>query len=55
MNFDRFFFSLQYMSKGMLCIFVVIAVIIGAIYLMNFINNKVCARKALRAGQKKQK
>lgn len=54
-NFDRFLFSLQYMWKGMLCIFVVIAVIIGSIYLMNFIDRKLAARKALRTEQQQQK
>ena len=40
LNFDRFLFSLQYMWKGMLCIFIVIAVIILSIYVMNSIANK---------------
>ena len=39
-NFDRFLFSLQYMWKGMLCIFIVIAVIILSIVVMNAITNK---------------
>ncbi len=55
MNFDRFLFSLQYMWKGMLCIFAVIAVIILSICLMNFIDRKLTARKALRAEQQQQK
>ncbi|MBE6630370.1 MAG: hypothetical protein E7624_05920 [Ruminococcaceae bacterium] len=50
-NFDRFLFALQYMWKGMLCIFVVIAVIIGSIYLMNVIHNAVAKKKALRQGE----
>ena len=44
-NLDRFLFSLQYMWKGMLCIFVVIGVIILAVFLMNFISSKAQERK----------
>ena len=47
-NFDRFLFSLQYMWKGMLGIFIVIAVIILAVVLMNFCSSKIQARKALK-------
>ena len=35
LNFDRFLFSLQYMWKGMLCIFIVIGVLILSIYGLN--------------------
>ena len=34
-NFDRFLFSLQYMWKGMLCIFIVIGVLILSIRGLN--------------------
>ncbi len=34
-NFDRFLFSLQYMWKGMLCIFVVIGALILTVYGLN--------------------
>ena len=39
-NIDRFLFSLQYMWKGMFCIFVVIAVIILSIVIMNKLANR---------------
>lgn len=45
-NLDRFIFSLQYMWKGMLGIFIVIAVIILAVVLMNFCSAKIEERKA---------
>ena len=41
LNFDRFLFSLQYMWKGMLCIFIVIGVIILSINVMNSLTNKL--------------
>ena len=44
-NLDRFLFSLQYMWKGMLCIFVVIGVIILSVYLLNTISSKLSAKK----------
>ena len=48
-NFDRFLFSLQYMWKGMLCIFAVIGVIIlfivGLTYVMNALKTKKGKRK----------
>ena len=44
-NIDRFLFSLQYMWKGMLCIFIVIGVIILFIYGMNKLMNSIAARK----------
>ena len=40
-NLDRFIFSLQYLWKGMLCIFIVIAVIILSIFLINFLTNRI--------------
>ena len=46
-NFDRFLFSLQYMWQGMLCIFIVIAVIILSVVVMNTISAKAQARKKL--------
>ncbi len=42
---DRFIGSLQYMWKGMLCIFIVIGVIILFIYGMNKIMNMISAKK----------
>ena len=44
-NLDRFIFSLQYMWKGMLCIFIVIFVLILFVYLLNGVNSKLEARK----------
>ena len=44
-NFDRFLFSLQYMWKGMLCIFIVIGVIILSIYGLNKVTNAIEAKK----------
>lgn len=44
-DFNRFFDSLQYMWKGMLCIFVVIGVIILATYVLNRIFAKRDAQK----------
>ena len=41
----RFIDSLQYMWKGMLCIFVVIGVIILSVYFMGAIFSKAEARK----------
>ncbi len=38
-NFDRFLFSLQYMWKGMLCIFVVIGALILSVYGLNKLMN----------------
>ena len=35
----RFVESLQYMWQGMLCIFAVVAVLIGAVYLLNRLGN----------------
>jgi hypothetical protein len=53
-NFDRFLFSLQYMWQGMLCIFVVIAVIILSVVVMNSITAKTQARKKLEDGEEVQ-
>ncbi len=39
--------SLTYMWQGMLCIFIVIAVIILAVILMNFFSDKASARKKI--------
>ncbi len=47
-NGPRFIFSLQYMWKGMLCIFVVIGVIILVVFLMNFISAKAEERKKVK-------
>ena len=44
-NLNRFLFSLQYMWKGMLCIFIVIAVIILSVVIMNTITEKAVAAK----------
>ena len=42
---DRFISSLQYMWQGMLCIFVVIAVIILSVFVMNGITAKLASKK----------
>ena len=44
-NFDRFVDSLQYMWKGMLCIFIVIGAIILSIYVLNKAMNALEAKK----------
>ncbi len=45
-NFDRFLFSLQYMWKGMLCIFVVIGVLILSVYGLNkLMSSNLFAKK----------
>ena len=44
-NPDNMLNSLQYMWKGMLCIFVVIGVIILSVYLMGYISAKAEERK----------
>ena len=44
-DLNRFFSSLQYMWKGMLCIFVVIGVIILSVYLLNGMFEKLEAKK----------
>ena len=53
-NFDRFLFSLQYMWQGMLCIFIVIAVIILSVVVMNSISAKAQARKELEESENDQ-
>ena len=53
-NFDRFLFSLQYMWQGMLCIFIVIAVIILSVVIMNTISAKAQARKELEDSENDQ-
>ena len=47
-SLDRFLFSLQYMWKGMLGIFIVILVIICAVYIMNFFIDKADKKKKLK-------
>ena len=47
-NFDRFLFSLQYMWKGMLAIFIVMGVIILSVFFMNFLIKKFKNRKKER-------
>jgi predicted Na+-dependent transporter len=42
---DRFISSLQYMWKGMLCIFVVIGVIILSVYFIGYLTAKAEERK----------
>lgn len=51
LNFDRFLFSLQYMWKGMLCIFVVIGVIILSVYGLNKASNYFASRKQANADE----
>ena len=53
-NFDRFLFSLQDMWQGMLCIFIVIAVIILSVVIMNTISAKAQARKELEESENDQ-
>jgi hypothetical protein len=53
-SFDRFLFSLQYMWQGMLCIFIVIAVIILSVVIMNSISAKAQARKELEESENDQ-
>ena len=50
-RFDRFMFSLQYMWKGMLCIFAVIGVLVLSVLLMNRLTEKMEAliRKLVRS------
>ena len=44
-DINRFIESLQYMWKGMLCIFVVIGVIILSVYLIGAISSKAEEKK----------
>ena len=45
LNVEQFVDSLQYMWKGMLCIFIVIGVIILTVTILNKISNKQAAKK----------
>mgnify|MGYP003302571701 CR=1 FL=1 len=45
-NGSRFVDSLQYMWKGMLCIFIVIGVLILSIYALNKASNAIANRKS---------
>ncbi len=51
-NVNRFLFSLQYMWKGMLCIFIVIGVIVLFTYALNKITGAVAERKKRKAEAK---
>ena len=51
---SRFLDSLQYMWKGMLCIFIVIGVIILSTVMMNLVCNKAEEKKKLREAEKNQ-
>ena len=50
-DFNRFLESLQYMWKGMLCIFIVMAVIILSVYVLNAIFGKMDEKKKLKEQQ----
>ena len=50
-DFNRFFTSLQYMWKGMLCIFIVIGVIILSVYALNAVFGKLEEKKKLKEQQ----
>ena len=50
-DINRFLGSLQYMWKGMLCIFIVIFVIILFVYLLNGINGKLEERKKAKENE----
>ena len=47
-NTPRFIFSLQYMWKGMLGIFIVIGVIIISVYIMGYLTAKAEERKSAK-------
>ncbi len=51
-NVDRFLFSLQYMWKGMLCIFIVIGVIVLFTYALNKITGAIAEKKKKKAEAK---
>jgi len=51
-NLDRFLFFLQYMWKGMLCIFVVIGVIILFVFALNKIMTGIEAKKKAKEEEK---
>ena len=53
-SFERFLSSLQYMWQGMLCIFIVIAVIILSVVIMNTISAKAQERKELKENEDDQ-
>ena len=48
----QFLPSLQYMWQGMLCIFVVIAVIILSVYIMNFCSERAAVMKQIKDEEK---
>ena len=50
-SFDRFVDSLQYMWKGMLCIFIVIGAIILSIYGLNKAINAIEAKKQAKSDE----
>ncbi len=52
-SLDRFISSLQYMWQGMLCIFVVMAVIILSVYLIGYFSAKAEERKKLAEEENK--
>ena len=52
-SIDRFISSLQYMWQGMLCIFVVMAVIILSVYLIGYFSAKAEERKKLSEEENK--
>ena len=45
LNVERFVFSLQYMWKGMLCIFIVIGAIILSVGILNKISNRKATKE----------
>ena len=51
LNVDRFLFSLQYMWKGMLCIFIVIGIIILSINVMNAVTNRLATKQKADDGK----
>ena len=51
-SFERFVDSLQYMWKGMLCIFIVIFVLIVFVYLLNGMSSRIEAIKADKENEK---
>ena len=44
-SIDRFLYSLRYMWQGMLCIFIVIAVIIASVYILGYFSAKAEEKK----------
>lgn len=51
-DINRFLNSLQYMWKGMLCIFIVIFVLIVFVYLLNGMSSRIEAIKADKENEK---